>query len=116
MSTFDGKSTWKLFFTQFSHIATRWTDEQKLNKVIECMRDRSLKYFSSRPIQDQKLYQKLRKNWKKDLGKKNLPHIIRRQMQYIKQDPEESVEEFADKEQDMITDGYPDIHQKTANR
>ena len=110
MSTFDGKSDWKPFFTQFSHIAARykWTEEQKLDKLIECLRDKALKYFSSRPTQDQKNYQKLSTKLEERFGKKDLPHIIRRQLQDIKQDPEESVEEFADKVQDMTADGYPD--------
>lgn len=40
--------------------------------------------------------------------KKNLPHIIRRQLQDVKQGSGETVEEFADIVLEMTTDGYPD--------
>ena len=110
MSTFDGKSDWRPFYTQFTHIANRykWTDQQKLDKLIECLRDRALKYFSSRPVEDQDSFKKLSAKLDERFGKKDLPHIIRRQLQDIKQDPDDSIEEFADKVQEMTTDGYPD--------
>jgi hypothetical protein len=110
MSTFDGKSDWRPFFTQFTHIASRykWSDEQKLDKLIESLRDKALKYFSSRPSSDQRSFKKLSTKMNERFGKKDLPHIIRRQLQDVKQSPEESVEEFADKVLEMTTDGYPD--------
>lgn len=110
LSTFDGKSEWKPFFTQFSHIASRykWSEEQKLDKLIECLRDKALKYFSSRPQQDQRNFKRLSSKLEERFGRKDLPHIIRRQLQDIRQGNEESVEEFADKVQEMTTDGYPD--------
>ena len=110
MSTFDGKSDWRPFYTQFTHIASRykWTDQQRLDKLIECLRDRALKYFSSRPAEDQDSFKKLSAKLDERFGKKDLPHIIRRQLQDIKQDPDDSIEEFADKVQEMTTDGYPD--------
>nr|XP_011442825.2 uncharacterized protein LOC105339112 [Crassostrea gigas] len=110
MSTFDGKNDWKPFFTQFNHISSRykWSEEQKLDKLIECLRDKALKYFSSRPISDQKSLKKLSVKLDERFGKKDLPHIIRRQLQDVKQGSEETVEEFADKVLEMTTDGYPD--------
>lgn len=110
MSTFDGKNDWKPFFTQFNHISSRykWSEEQKLDKLIECLRDKALKYFSSRPISDQKSFKKLSAKLDERFGKKDLPHIIRRQLQDVKQGSEETVEEFADKVLEMTTDGYPD--------
>ncbi|KAK3086893.1 hypothetical protein FSP39_025070 [Pinctada imbricata] len=110
MAIFDGKDDWRPFFTQFSHIARRykWTDEQKLYKLIECLRDKALKYFSSRLASDQTNFKQISAELDERFGKKDLPHIIRRQLQDIKQGPDETIEEFADKIQEMTTDGYPD--------
>ncbi|KAK3105154.1 hypothetical protein FSP39_018315 [Pinctada imbricata] len=41
-------------------------------------------------------------------GKKDLPHIIRRQLQDVHQSTDETLEEFAEKVREMATDGYPD--------
>ncbi|VDI11718.1 Hypothetical predicted protein [Mytilus galloprovincialis] len=41
-------------------------------------------------------------------GRKEPPHIVRRLLQDLKQDQEESLEEFAERAQELATDGYPD--------
>jgi len=39
-------------------------------------------------------------------GKTELPHIVRRQLQDLRQNPE-SLEEYAERAQKMASDGYP---------
>jgi hypothetical protein len=41
-------------------------------------------------------------------GRKDLPHIIRRQLQDLKQEQDDLLEEYAERAQEMSTDGYPD--------
>lgn len=50
MSTFEGKMDWRAYHTQFMHIANicKWTEKQKLDNLIVCLRDRELKLYSSR--------------------------------------------------------------------
>jgi hypothetical protein len=38
---------------------------------------------------------------------KDLPHIIRRQLQDVREFPEESLEKYAERAQELTTDGYP---------
>ena len=56
MGTFTGKEDWRPYFQQFCHIANKyeWSDQDRLDKLIECLRDRALKYFTTRPkfVQD----------------------------------------------------------------
>jgi hypothetical protein len=56
MGTFTGKKDWRPYFLQFCHIANKceWSDQDRLDKLIECLRDRALKYFTTRPkfVQD----------------------------------------------------------------
>lgn len=114
MSVYDGKNNWRPYFLQFSTIGDRykWSDEQRLYKLIECLRDKSLKFFSSNTTHVQKNYNLLCKKMDERFGKKELPSIIRRQLQDLKQESEEPIEEFAERAQELARDGYPDTPDK----
>ena len=45
-------------------------------------------------------------------GKKELPNIIRQQLQYLKQESEEPIEEYAKRAQELARYGYPDTPDK----
>jgi len=109
MSTFDGKSDWRPYYTQFLHIAEicKWTDKQRIDNLIVCLRDKALKFYSSRHVKVKATFADLCEKLNERFGSKDLPHILRRQLQEIKQGYEESLEEFADKIQELATDGYP---------
>lgn len=51
LSTYDGTTEWKPYFIQFNYIAQKymWNEREKLDKLIECLREKALKFFSSRP-------------------------------------------------------------------
>lgn len=61
LSTFDVKSDWKPLLTWFSHIVSRykWSEEQNLGKLIECLQNKAMEYLSSRPQEDQRRFEKL---------------------------------------------------------
>jgi len=40
-------------------------------------------------------------------GCNDLPNVIRRQLQELRQFPEESLEEYAERAQDLAVDGFP---------
>ena len=111
MSTFDGRNDWRPFYTQFAYIAARyrWTDEQRLDKLVECLRDKALKFFSTRPDIEKNNFDALCEKLNERFGKKDLPHIIRRQLQDVRQDTEETLEEFEERVRDMAVDGYPNM-------
>ncbi|CAG2217872.1 unnamed protein product [Mytilus edulis] len=110
MSTYDGRNDWRPYYLQFSTIADRckWQSEQRLYKLIECLRDKALKFYSSRPKFVQTNYESLCKKMEERFGRKEPPHIVRRLLQDLKQEQEESLEEFAERAQELATDGYPD--------
>jgi len=114
MSVYDGKNDWRPYFLQFSTIGNRykWSDEQRLYKLIECLRDKSLKFFSCNTTQVQGNYNLLCKKMDERFGKKELPNIIRRQLQDLKQESEEPIEEYAERAQELARDGYPDTPDK----
>ncbi|CAC5407126.1 unnamed protein product [Mytilus coruscus] len=106
MSTYNGKNDWRPYYLQFSTIADRykWQSEQKLYKLIECLRDKVLQFYSSRPKLVQANYESLCKKMEERFGGKEPPHIVRRLLQDLKQDQEESLEEFAERAQELATD------------
>ena len=110
MATYDGKTNWRPYFLQFTHIANRykWSPEQKLDKLIEWLRDKALKFYSFKTKTVQENYDQLCKKINDRFGRKDMPHILRRQLQDIKQEQEESLEEFAERTQEMAIDGHPD--------
>ena len=111
LSTYDGKSEWRPYLIQFNHIAKKynWSDSEKLDRLIECLRDKALKYFSSRSEMVQSNFNQLCQQMKERFDKKDQPHIIRRQLQEIKQNPEETIEEFVERIEDLATEGYEGI-------
>ncbi|XP_071140676.1 interaptin-like [Mytilus edulis] len=108
LAIFDGKSEWKPYFMQFNHIARKyeWSNEQKLDRLIECLRDKALKFVSTRQETVQKDYDVLVQKLSQRFGNKDLPHTIRRQLQEVRQFVDESIEEFAERIQELATDGY----------
>ncbi|VDI28661.1 Hypothetical predicted protein [Mytilus galloprovincialis] len=99
MSTYDGRSDWRPYLVQFNHIANRynWTNQDRLDKLIECLRDRALKFFTTMPKSVQEGYQAVCKKMEDRFGRKDLPHVIRRQLQDLRQLPEEPLDECMDK-------------------
>ncbi|CAG2200311.1 unnamed protein product [Mytilus edulis] len=47
-------------------------------------------------------------------GKKELPHILRRLLQDLRQENEENLRDFAERAQELAVDGYPDTPEKFA--
>ncbi|CAG2245689.1 unnamed protein product [Mytilus edulis] len=116
LAIFDGKSDWRPYFLQFSTIADRykWTDEQRLFKLIELLRDRALKYYSNRVKSLQANYKLFCQKFNEKFGKKELPHILRRLLQDLRQENEENLRDFAERAQELAVDGYPDTPEKFA--
>ncbi|CAG2235895.1 unnamed protein product [Mytilus edulis] len=52
-------------------------------------------------------YQAVCKKMEDRFGRKDLPHVIRRQLQDLRQLPEEPLDEYAERTQDLATDGFP---------
>lgn len=108
LSTYDGTSDWKSYHLQFVHTATRfeWGELQKLDNFLMCLRGKALKYFSTRPTSVQRDFDTLVDKMAQRFGDKDLPHSIRRQLQDVKQTIEESIEDYAERVQEMATEGY----------
>lgn len=76
--------------------------------MIECLREKALKFFSSRSENVQKDFKLLSQKFKERFDRKDQPHINRRQLQEIQQKADETLEEFAERIEDLSTEAYPD--------
>ncbi|CAC5389362.1 unnamed protein product [Mytilus coruscus] len=74
LATFDGKSEWKPYYLQFIHIANKynWDKQLKLDKLIECLRDKALKFYSTRPPSTQDDFRLLSDKLNQRFGNKDL--------------------------------------------
>jgi len=45
-------------------------------------------------------------------GKTDLPHIVRRQLQDLRQNTDESLEEYAERAQELASGGYPNTSEE----
>ena len=113
MSTFDGRAAskmeWAPFILQFQRMANRydWPDEEKLERLIQCLRDSALTFYSKLPERTQNNYQELLERMGNRFNKQEPPTTVRRRLQELKQGAEESLEEFAEHARRLALDGFP---------
>jgi len=110
LSTYDENNDWKSYYLQFEDTANRfeWNEEQKLDNCLLCLRGKALKFFSTRPVSIQKYFDQLMEKMNQRFGKKDLTHSIRRELQEVKQNLDESIEEYAERVKEMATYGHID--------
>lgn len=108
MGTYDGKAEWKPFEMQFERVANRyaWEGTELLDRLVEALRDRALKFFSEQPTSVQNDYTRLKEKMEKRFGKKDAPITVRRQLQELRQNEEDNLEEFAERALELASDGH----------
>ena len=108
MAIFDGRGspTWESFIFQFERTAERrhWSNKRKIGRLFDCLKDTALEY--ARKIHKDDDFESLVKKMKRRFSKKPEPVTARRQLQYTKQQEDESIEEYAHKVYMMAMDGY----------
>jgi hypothetical protein len=109
MSTFDdgtGKPSWESFIYHFERTANRrhWRNKRKTGRLLDCLKDIAVEY--ARKVNKDDDYDSLRKKIKRRFGKKPEPVTTRRQLQYARQQENESLEDFAHKIYVLGLDGY----------
>ena len=115
MTTFDGKADWRAFRLQFEEMAIMysWVQEVKLRKLIECLRDKALIFYSGQRESVRKDYIQLRDRLERHFGRKDPPATVRRMLQGLRQLVDQSLEDFADKVYSLAQDGFPDAGEET---
>ena len=103
--TGSGNLSWEAFIYQFERTSNRrhWDDSKKLCRFLDCLSEVALEYARRSHISK---YEDLRKYMKRRFSKKEEASAARRQLQYIRQGDEETIEEFAERVHFLTMDGY----------
>ena len=108
--TFNGKNDWRPFFILFERIASRygWDEGMKLDRLVESLRDKALDYYSTLRVADRECYARLVNKMNNRFGCRDPPAIIRPKLHSLKQLEDETLEELAERCQQLMVDGYPE--------
>ena len=105
---YSGDGQWKSFYLQFSTYSRlkRWTDEQKITQLIMCLKDKALDFYVFQPLEVRNDFNLTVKKLERRFGKKELPETLRSQFALLKQDTEESLEEWAERVQKLALEAF----------
>ena len=109
LPNFSGNHTeWDAFLYLFNGTARhyQWSSDKKLQRLKECMRDKAIDYVRNRSRKERNDYRKLMKCLKNRYGVNEDPSVVRRNLNDIKQEVNESLEDFADRVQHAVAVGY----------
>lgn len=112
LQAFDGRAThWEAFIFQFENLArsSGWNKLEKLNNLQSCLRGKAVTFVRSRSEGVRSSYRLLVKALQERYGVKELPGVARRQVLTMKQEEGESIEDFADKILNKVSEGFPEV-------
>ena len=108
MATFKGTDSpnWEAFIYQFERTAGRrqWSDNKKLCRLLDCLGDVALEY--ARRVNVHNDYHTLKKYLKRRFSTKEAPVVARRQLPFLKQHENETMEEFSQRVYSLTLDAY----------
>jgi hypothetical protein len=100
---------WRAYSTQFERLAQcyGWPDEERLEQLGSLLRENALAFYARLPAAVQEDYHALTERLMNRFGRREPATSFRRQLQELKQKTEESLEEYAERAQQLALDGYP---------
>jgi len=109
LSTYDGSKDWNPFEMQFERSGRLygWDDADMLDRLIEALRDKALKFFAEQTATVRSDYFEIRSKMRQRFGAKDDPMTVRRQLQDLRQGEKETLEEYAERAYELAVGGYP---------
>jgi uncharacterized protein (DUF1697 family) len=116
LTEYTGKVPWRAYETQLNVIADRyaWNSEEKLDKLVQALKEQALIFYSSQPTSVRHSYRRLSEKLNSRFGPKEPPRTAKREMNKIEQLPEEKLEEFAERVQRAANDAWGDYSDDVA--
>ena len=108
---FSGKSEWRVFWLQFERMARRfqWNEEAALDHLVSSLRDDALDHFAEEAAQVRASLPSLVASLERRFGDRTLPETYRANLQTLRKQPRESLEEYATRVRKMVSRAYPGI-------
>ena len=110
MATFDGvPKEWKGFIFLFRQGArsAKWKNREKCRRLVQCLRGKALDFVQALDSSARHDYGTLVRKLKRRFGQVDPPVTIRRQLQTLRQEESETLDEFAERARELVCDGYP---------
>ena len=115
LPAFDCKAAeWCGFIFQFRKLAKsgRWTEYEKRDRLLGCLRGKAITYVQSQPKSERKDYYAL-KELNQRYGIMELPATARHYLQSMRQEEAESLDDFADRVLVKVAEGYQEVPDDT---
>ena len=98
LSKYSGNIPWRAYEVKLSLMAQKyqWDEETKLAKLVEALEDKALTFFSSLSEEVRNNYTLVRKKMNSRFEPQEPPNTVRKQLQTLHQEAEESMEEWAE--------------------
>jgi hypothetical protein len=111
----DKGSSWEAFLCQFQRMTSRynWSQRRKLDRLYACLGGKALEFATEIGADS---YKKLKSTMGKRFSKKEDPLTARRQLQYVRQKEEETLEELSQRVQFLAMEGHPGAHNETIDQ
>ena len=114
--TYDGSFCWGEFFLKFKTSTDGCSERHKRKLLLMSLEGQALTYASRLSSKDTKSYRCLKKKLAKRFGQ-DLPATSARQMcEMLKQEPGESVMDYASRVNQLVEQGYPKVDTKMCNQ
>ena len=84
----------------------QWTEDEKLSKFVEALQDKALQFYGNLPEEDPDDYQLVSKKFRAWFWPQESSQTIKSQLKVLKQQPNESLEEYVEKCQRLATDAW----------
>ena len=113
LQVYTGEKSWADFIYQLERYAERygWSSRKKAEKLVDYLGGKALEYVRELHIgQDFKL---MKDKLSKRFGVKDAPITVRRSLPNVKQGELETLEEFGQRVNFLVMDGYPGAREKT---
>ena len=116
LSKYDGSIPWRVYEVKLLHLAQRyqWDDDTKISKLVEALEGRALKFFSNLPINVQGNFEAVRKKMNNRFLPKEPAITVQKQLQTIRQNVDERLEEWAEHCQQCAYDAWGNISPEVA--
>jgi hypothetical protein len=108
MSKYDGSIPWRAYETKLDHMGIKygWSNHDKLDKLVEALEGKALNFFGTLHMAEQASYRKVRGKFEYRFGQRPPARTARSQLMNIKQETDESLEEFAERVQELALDAW----------
>ena len=110
LPTFDGTGDWDGFMLPFKRAIKRyqWSDEEKLDRFVECFRGHASKFITTLPLSVQDNFDRLAKMMEDRFNRKDPPTTARKRLEDLRQKGETD-DEFAEEARRLVARAFPTV-------